>query len=83
VLRVEVHDEVGMKYAGRPSPETSIVVARRGSNPKDVVDGSTADRSGKFLMYIVTPSTKSHLDDLELYCHLGCNFGFQKLEIRW
>lgn len=45
MLRVEVHDEVGMKYAGRPSPETSIVVARRGSNPKDVVDGSTADRS--------------------------------------
>lgn len=45
MLRVEVHDEVVMKYAGRPSPETSIVVARRGSNPKDVVDGSTADRS--------------------------------------
>jgi hypothetical protein len=53
VLRVEVRDEVGMKYAGRPSPETSIVVARWGSNPKDVVGGSTADRSGKFLMYIV------------------------------
>lgn len=47
------------------------MVARWGSNPKDVVGGSTADRSGKFLKYRVTPSTKSHLDDLELYCHLG------------
>jgi hypothetical protein len=57
------------------------VVARWGSNPKDVVGESTADRSGKFLKYRVTPSTKSHLDDLELYCHVGGNFGFQNLEI--